>query len=298
MKKRLERLLDRAAPKRQQNWDWRAAANFICGGAGSGLLVFSTLATLVGYSMRVQVLVGLALVGLGLTCVWFEIGRPLRALNVFRHIASSWMTREATVAPFLFASGGLAIITDSPILYGITGLCALAFLYSQARILNADKGIPAWRHPRCRLLIVTTGLAEGLGLLLLFTPSAAAAPAPVGGAAILLLIAARWAVWKYYLAGLSGMVPEQARQILLTFDSRFTVLSHALPALLAAGVIGLNAAWGLAPVGFLVAAGGAVFKYVLIRRAAFTQGFSLPHLPVRGRGPSGPAVKPGWSQTS
>lgn len=295
MKKRLERLLDRAAPKRQQNWDWRAAANFICGGAGSGLLVFSALATLVGYSMRAQVLVGLALVGLGLTCVWFEIGRPLRALNVFRHIASSWMTREATVAPFLFASGGLAIITDAPILYGITGLCALAFLYSQARILNADKGIPAWRHPRCRLLIVTTGLAEGLGLLLLFTLPAAAVP--VCGVAILLMTAVRWAVWKYYLAGLTGTVPEQARQVLATFDSRFTVLFHALPALLAAGVIGLDTSWGLAPVGFLVAVGGAVFKYVLIRRAAFTQGFALSHLPVRGRGPSGPAVKPGWSKT-
>ena len=36
----------------------------------------------------------------------------------------------------------------------------------------------------------------------------------------------------------------------------------------------------------------------LVRRAAFTQGFALPHLPVRGRGTAGPAVKPGWGGAS
>ena len=33
----------------------------------------------------------------------------------------------------------------------------------------------------------------------------------------------------------------------------------------------------------------------LIRRAAFTQGLALPHLPVRGRGQAGPAIRPGWN---
>jgi hypothetical protein len=31
------------APKQQRNWDWRAAANFICGGAGGGLLLLPAL---------------------------------------------------------------------------------------------------------------------------------------------------------------------------------------------------------------------------------------------------------------
>jgi phenylacetyl-CoA:acceptor oxidoreductase subunit 2 len=35
-------------------------------------------------------------------------------------------------------------------------------------------------------------------------------------------------------------------------------------------------------------------KYTLVRRAAFTQGLSIKHLPTRGRGISGPQVKPGW----
>jgi hypothetical protein len=42
-----------------------------------------------------------------------------------------------------------------------------AFLYCQARILRAAKGIPAWRTPWVVPLIVLSGLAEGGALLLL-----------------------------------------------------------------------------------------------------------------------------------
>jgi phenylacetyl-CoA:acceptor oxidoreductase subunit 2 len=37
--------------------------------------------------------------------VWLEIGRPLRAMNVMRRPGSSWMSREAMVAPLVFALG-------------------------------------------------------------------------------------------------------------------------------------------------------------------------------------------------
>jgi phenylacetyl-CoA:acceptor oxidoreductase subunit 2 len=50
--------------------------------------------------------------------------------------------------------------------------------------------------------------------------------------------------------------------------------------------------------GLLVAASGWVMKYTLVRRAAYTQGLAVDHLPVRGRGPSGPAAKPGWKMMS
>ena len=46
--------------------------------------------------------------------------------------------------------------------------------------------------------------------------------------------------------------------------------------------------------GMLAVASGGILKYTLVRRAAFTQGLSVDHLPVRGRGTSGPAAKPGW----
>ena len=35
----------RIAPWHQNNWDWRAAANFMGGGAGTGLMFFALFAT-------------------------------------------------------------------------------------------------------------------------------------------------------------------------------------------------------------------------------------------------------------
>jgi phenylacetyl-CoA:acceptor oxidoreductase subunit 2 len=97
--------------------------------------------------IRAAILLGLVLIGGGLTCVWFEIGRPWRALNVYRHFGSSWMTREAFVALVLFPVGALALLTLQPQLVMLSGILGLVFLYSQARILAANKGIPTWRHP-------------------------------------------------------------------------------------------------------------------------------------------------------
>src|ERR1039458_10170488 len=101
---------DRTLPRQQSNWDARAAANFICGGAGGGLLFATALASGRGDDLRPLVVVALALVGIGLLAVWLEIGRPWRALNVYLHAATSWMTREAMMAPLLFASGAAAVL--------------------------------------------------------------------------------------------------------------------------------------------------------------------------------------------
>jgi phenylacetyl-CoA:acceptor oxidoreductase subunit 2 len=47
--------------------------------------------------------------------------------------------------------------------------------------------------------------------------------------------------------------------------------------------------------GAAAAAAGLGFKFLLITRAGYNQGFALPHTPVRGTGQAGPAVKPGWT---
>ena len=41
-------VLDRVSPRLQTNWDARAAANFICGGAGGGLMLATALAATLG----------------------------------------------------------------------------------------------------------------------------------------------------------------------------------------------------------------------------------------------------------
>jgi len=47
--------------------------------------------------------------------------------------------------------------------------------------------------------------------------------------------------------------------------------------------------------GVAAAAAGLGFKFLLITRAGYNQGFALPHTPVRGTGRAGPAVRPGWT---
>lgn len=285
---------ERMKPHRQRNWDWRAAANFACGGAGGGLLLWSAVIALAGIDMRGFIAAGLALVAFGLTCVWFEIGRPWRALNVFRHPASSWMTREASVAPLLYVSGALALWRGGAVLAATTGLLGLAFLYSQARILSADKGIPAWRHPRCRPLVVATGLAEGAGLLAL---ASLAVPALLPAGLLLAALALmRIVAWRRYLGALArDGAPAGAIAALRALDTHFVRVGNALPALL--GVVAVAAGLPLlaAFAGALAVAAGLRLKYTLVCRAAYTQGFALPRLPVRGRGSSAPGVKPGWS---
>jgi len=298
MKPSVIRAAQLAAPRQQRNWDWRAAANFICGGAGGGLLLVAALAGFGRNAMIGTLLVGMALIGAGLTCVWFEIGRPWRALNVYRHVATSWMTREAMVALAVFGSGALAALSASAGLAVVAGVCGAAFLYSQARILAANKGIPAWRHPASVPLLVATGLAEGAALALAV---GAIAGADIGASLLALalaLVAARAWAWRRYRAGLGRTgAPAAALHVLDAFAPRLYWLGSVVPALaLSALLLGLPGQLPVLLVAGVFAAGtGGWLKFTLVRRAAYTQGLAMEHMPVRGRGTAGPAVKPGWN---
>lgn len=266
-------------PWHQQNWDWRAATNFMAGGAGSGLIVAAALARGDAWLFAA----GALLVGVGLLAVWAEIGRPLRALNVFVHVRRSWMSREAWVAPLLFAAVGgvlLGVAAAGP----LSALLALAFVYCQARILQAAKGIPAWREPATVPLVVATGLAEGAGLWLLLTSPFAPAPS-WAWAAFAALLAARLALWSVWRRRV-----RVAPRALAAIDRATLVFKPATLLPLAAAVAALGAPLGDGAVqalqalaGVLAAAGGAWFKFTLVTHAAFNQGFlPLPRLPVRG----------------
>jgi phenylacetyl-CoA:acceptor oxidoreductase subunit 2 len=298
MKSRNQKPMERFSPRQQQNWDWRAAANFIFGGAGGGLLLVAAFTHLIGGDVRLPLLAGMALIGTGLTCVWFEIGRPWRALNVYRHLATSWMTREAVVALPLFACGALAALTGHTVLVVVSGVLGAAFLYSQARILNANKGIPAWRHRRCLPLLGATGLAEGAGLMAVFAPFVAADGVGTLAVVLIALLVLRVVMWQSYLSALrSDGAPVGSLKALDAIDMRLMVIAHAVPGGLAAvAAIGMpGASLGLLVAGLLAVGGGWVLKFTLIRRAAFSQGMAVPHLPVRGRGAAGSPVKPGWT---
>ncbi len=138
-----------AAPQLQRYWDWRAAGNFMGGGAGTGLLLAVALTGHSGLAARLLSLFALALVGGGLFLVWTELGRPWRFVHVLFNRRTSWMTRESFAAAPLALFGLAAAALDWRALTWLAALSGMAFLYCQGRIFFASKGIPVWR-PSCR----------------------------------------------------------------------------------------------------------------------------------------------------
>lgn len=273
----------------QEFWDFRAAMNFIMGGMGSGFIVMAATLTLQGYvplaTMAQAAPAGGACIAIGLFFVFLEIGRKLRAFNVVLKPGSSWMTREVYVVAALYPL--LALTWWQPSMAGVAafGLSGLAFLYCQARILHAGKGVPAWRAPLIPPLICATGLSEGGGLVLL---AATVTGAPVALDVVAVAASAATIVtaglWLAYVRGAkANRIPPLARDVL----GRVTPIYLGGQAVALIGLtIGLG--WSLGVLvtlsGLLMVACGAWWKFAVITRASFQQGFVLPKIPQRGSG--------------
>lgn len=270
-------------PWHQTSWDVRAAGNFAFGGAGSGLVAFAAVSPAEGVALSALLLAGLALVGLGLGCVFLEIGRPLRAPNVIRNPRTSWMSREAMAAGLL-AAAVAGTVAGVPACRWAAAALALVFVYCQARLLQAAKGVPAWREPAVVPFIVATGLAEGAGVFLAAAPwhDAASMPLVAGFGALLI---ARLAAWLAYRRRVAGTTAPGATAALDRAGRALQLLGTLVPLALAlaAGFVVGDAVLAIVGVaGLLAALAGAYAKLLLVTRAAFNQGFALPHVPVRG----------------
>jgi phenylacetyl-CoA:acceptor oxidoreductase subunit 2 len=255
-------------PWQQTSWDWRAATNFMLGGTGAGLVV---AASLIQDETHYPVMLALALVAAGLGAVWLEIGRKLRAIHVFFNPFTSWMTRESFAAVVLFGFGVAHLAFRQPWTQFAAALAAVAFVFCQARILRAAKGIPAWRAPEVVPLVLATSLAEGAGLALLFEPDSFA---------LALFVAAligRGMAWSGYRAALRQ---PAIRAALGPAGKALIQIGTLVPLALVLGGIFLPQAAILAAIAAILT--GWWFKFVLVTRAALNQGFALPQLPVRG----------------
>jgi phenylacetyl-CoA:acceptor oxidoreductase subunit 2 len=255
-------------PWQQTNWDWRAATNFMLGGTGAGLMI---AANFIQNQPLYPVLVALVLVAAGLGTVWLEIGRKLRALHVFFNPFTSWMTRESFAAMVFFAFASIELIFPSRVIMGGAAVAALAFVYCQARILRAAKGIPAWRAPQVVALIMTTALVEGTGMLMLMNSDLLIT------SLFTALVIARGFAWSGYRAALKQ---PASRSALETAGKVLIQAGTIAPLALVLGGMFVPQAMALAGIAAVIA--GWRFKYVLVTRAAFNQGFALPQLPVRG----------------
>jgi phenylacetyl-CoA:acceptor oxidoreductase subunit 2 len=268
-------------PWLQAHWDVRAATNFILGGTGAGLLISTALAAYATPGWKPFLAFGLALIAAGLGAVWLEIGRKLRAVHVFFNPFTSWMTRESFAALLVFALGGLALVLGRPWLAQAAGLSALAFVFCQGRILLASKGIPAWRTPGIVALIVATSLAEGGGLFVAIKGAMLVAPPAHWLAALALILIARAAAWSRYrnrlAAGAARTALEPSGRMLLYAGTAAPLALLAVGLMLSSVAAGAGVLAGVAAL-----AAGWRLKFVLVTRAAYNQGFSLPRLPVRG----------------
>jgi phenylacetyl-CoA:acceptor oxidoreductase subunit 2 len=284
----------RVEPFRQSAWDWRAAGNFIGGGSGAGLLLFAAVVPGPGY--RIQTVLGMALIAAGLLSVWAEIGRPWRALNVFRHARTSWMTREAMLAPLVFLTGAAAAVHGGGWLAWGTALLAALYLYCQARMLNAGHGIPAWRQRWVIPLIFITALAEGAGGCAIVRSFADGRAMPPWLPWVLAgLAAGRLLVYTIYRTSLARTgAPRNALATLNDFARPLAMFEIAVVLAAVAGVAFGRVGGILAIAGLLAVIAGWLLKLTIVVHAAFNQGFALPRLPDRGSGSGGQAVRPGW----
>ncbi len=265
----------------QKNWDWRAASNFMFGGTGSGLLLLLVIATYPKAPPLPVELVALAFVASGLSLVWLEIGRPWRAINVFFHPETSWMTREAFVAGATFVLALAGIVLQMPVLVAASAVGAAGFLYCQGRILKASKGIPAWREPAVVPLIIATGLTEGAaGLLLLMALVGGATPAWLEYV-LLGMLAVRVITWSRYRAALvASNAPPAALAALEKISGVTLWLGNVLPAaLIALPFVMPNLGSQVALVGGLLALlSGWYMKFTIVTKAAQVQGYSFGKL--------------------
>ncbi|MFT5350909.1 MAG: phenylacetyl-CoA:acceptor oxidoreductase subunit 2 [Planctomycetota bacterium] len=275
----------------QSQWDWRAAGNFMFGGTGCGLILMAAAASYPQSPSPYLALPALAFIGLGLLLVWLEIGRPWRALHVFFHPQTSWMTREGSVGTVLFPVALAGLIWDIPGLVALAGFLGLIYLYCQGRILVEAKGIPAWREPAILPLIIATGLCEGSGLLLLTMYLMDIANE--NGWVLFIFVAFlafRTYAWLSYRDKLNGSkVPPKTLSILNGIHPLILWGSNVAPlVLLLAGMLFSNLTTLLVCIAAtLTVLGGWYMKFTIVARASQVQGYSLGKL-QKGR----PNLKP------
>ncbi len=267
---------------KQTNWDWRAAGNFIFGGAGGALLAVIALANQGQPPALPIAATALVLVGLGLFLVWLEIGRPWRAMHVFFHPQTSWMTREACVATVLFPLTATAVWFENPLLFIAAGILGALFLYCQGRILKGARGIPAWREAAIVPLIISTGLAEGIALLMALFALFGGPTSSLVYALMILLVLRSWAFFHYRGALERAQAPAATLVRIGNLRVPFLLLGNVAPILLSLVATLFWRPGLLEMAAFLVLAGGWHMKFVIVTSAAQVQGYGIGKL-QRGR---------------
>jgi phenylacetyl-CoA:acceptor oxidoreductase 27-kDa subunit len=291
-----ERLSDPSNPlvgQLQTFWDWRAAMNWIFGGISSGTAVAAWLASLTGIVPADRVvaaqLASAVLMAMGLSFVFLKIGRKLRFWRAVSRPQTSWMTREIYAVAMFYPAVLANLIWPGAGISMLAGIFAIVFLFCQAKILHRARGISAWRVALVPWMIAASGLLEGLGLLtlMLLWIKGFGTLSPSLALAGLVLVALNAGLWAAYRASAAknGIVPL-SRRVIDQVSLPLHLAGHAFPAVMfVLALASPDIARVCLGAGSIAAlAGGAFWKFMLIVRGGYQQGFSLPMLPQRGSG--------------
>lgn len=280
--------------------------NWMLGGLSSGfaivLYAFYLAGALDGETLARTNLIAAALMGFGLFSVFLKLGRPERSWRAILRPQSSWMTRELYTVAVFYPAVAAGYLWQAPAAFALAGLAAAAFLYCQGQILFRGHGIPAWRRPLIPWMIFASGLLEGMGLLAFLIGLPAGFPMALDGFAetAIALVLVNAVLWQQYRAGLTRTgAPPLARAAVAECDQAVRYGGHWVTVILfALAAIAPQIPLTIFTIaGVTAMAGGAFWKWTVILRAGYFEGFHLPQTPHRGAGAfAAPARLDGWSR--
>jgi DMSO reductase anchor subunit len=166
--------MEHIQPVKYRVWGWPAVANFVIGGMASGfyLLCFLHISLREGfYLSKPQSLpllwVSPLLIIAALVLLIFEAGRPLRGIYLLGNLKSSWMSREVLSGTVFLASAIMNRLFPQNVFYLLSVVAALGYLISQGYMVHHARAVTAWNVALTPVLFLTSGIAGGVGLLLI-----------------------------------------------------------------------------------------------------------------------------------
>ncbi|MEO7252364.1 MAG: DmsC/YnfH family molybdoenzyme membrane anchor subunit [Arenimonas sp.] len=203
-------------------------------GAGYGLLAWTALATMLGLSrpmpLLVSIVLALVLVTIGLLSSTLHLGKPMRAWRAFSQWRTSWLSREGVMAVLTYVPALLLLVIQmpgmlsadangQPVALNLAGMlmcivliaCALLTVYCTAMIYACLTPIPAWRHRLVPAVYLLFALLTG-GLLLASINTLYGVGVGVGidnGVAMLTVLLAiiLWLLKRRYWADINAPLP-------------------------------------------------------------------------------------------
>ncbi|MCP4417270.1 MAG: 4Fe-4S dicluster domain-containing protein [Chloroflexi bacterium] len=265
--------LELVSSRPQTVWRRPAVVNFLFGSMAAGLFLSSLVVEMTGMTVRGFGWLAPLLACLGFASLALEAGHPWRSLHLFRHLGSSWMSREALAGAFFIGLGLLNWLVPRPLLAWGTAVAATLFLISQGFMVYRARAVAAWNTPRILVQFVFSGLAAGSSLALLILPEVSFLPLFVFAWAFLDM-----ATWLFYLyapndeAFLKAIQPLQhPRSLLLTLG-----LGRLLPLILLGGTAVFTSSTLITTIAaLLLILGSAAQKAAIIFQAGSLRGIQM-----------------------